>query len=127
VSEISRGRGVGVSVVAGGESPEKLVLDLLRELGAPVLRVGVRGGEGSGYVLVTLDCGARQAMEYWLELAGRAGRLGVPVFVEWTGSNDLEPEEHGAYVGKALARMGVFLRTREPIDVVAALNEAWGC
>jgi len=113
--------------VVGGESLRELILDLLRELGAPVLSVEVRGGEGSGYVLVTLDCSARQAVEYWLEVAEHARRLGVPVFVKWTGRSDLKPEELGAYVGRALARMGVFLRTREPFDAVAALKEAWGC
>ncbi|WP_460024560.1 hypothetical protein [Infirmifilum sp. SLHALR2] len=41
--------------MVGGESLRELILDLLRGLGAPVLSVEVRGGEGSGYVLVTLD------------------------------------------------------------------------
>ena len=41
----------------------------------------------------------------------------------WTGKNDVKPEEMGRYIGKALAKMGVFLSTLEPIDSVRLLRE----
>jgi len=111
------------------ESLREAISDVLQKLGAPLLHVEIRNDEEVGlYAMVILDCNAKEAMEYWLEIAGQVKMLDteVPVFVTWTGYNDLKPEEHGAYVGKALARMGVFLKTREPINVVAALKEAWG-
>ncbi|UNQ73522.1 hypothetical protein [Infirmifilum sp. NZ] len=109
------------------ESLREAISDVLQKLGAPLLHVEIRDSEELGlYAMVILDCNAREAMQYWLKIAEQVKMLGIPVFVTWTGYNDLKPEEHGAYVGKALALMGVFLKTREPIDVVAALKEAWG-
>ena len=108
-------------------SLKEFVLDSLRELGAPVLDVEVRYGEGIGlYTLAILDCGARQALEYWLKVVDRVKDHGIPIFIAWTGSVDVTPEEMGAYIGKALARMNVFLVTREPLDIVKILREEWG-
>ncbi len=106
---------------------KELVLDSLRELGIPVLDVEVRYGEGIGlYTLAILDCGARQALEYWLRIVDRVRDRGIPVFVVWTGSVDVTPEEMGAYIGRVLAKMNVFLATREPLDIVKILREEWG-
>ena len=108
-------------------SLKEFVLDSLRELGAPVLDVEVRYGEGIGlYTLAILDCDARQALEYWLKVVDRVKDHGIPIFIAWTGSVDVTPEEMGAYIGKALARMNVFLATREPLDIVKILREEWG-
>jgi len=105
-------------------SLKELVLNSLRELGAPVLDVEVRYGEGIGlYTLAILDCGARQALEYWLKIMDKVRDRGIPVFVVWTGNVDVTPEEMGAYIGKVLARMNVFLATREPLDIVKILRE----
>lgn len=108
-------------------SLKELVLNSLRELGAPVLNVEVRYGEGIGlYTLAILDCSARQALEYWLKIVDRVRDRDIPVFVVWTGSVDVTPEEMGAYIGTVLAKMNVFLATREPLDIVKILREEWG-
>jgi len=51
---------------------------------------------------------------------------GVPVFVVWTGGTDVTPEELGAYMGRILAKMNVFLATEKPVDVVRIIKEEWG-
>ena len=51
---------------------------------------------------------------------------GIPIFVMWTGNANVTPKEMDAYVGGILAKMNVFLATREPIDVVKILREEWG-
>jgi len=108
-------------------SLKELVLNSLRELGAPVLDVEIHYSEGIGlYMLAILDCNASQALKYWLMFVDRARSHGVPVFVTWTGSIDVMPEEMGAYIGRALARMNVFPATREPLDIVKILREEWG-
>ena len=108
-------------------SLRELMLSSLRELGAPVLGVETRYSEGIGlYVLAILDCDARQALDYWLEIVDRVRGYGTPVFVRWTGRVDVGPEEMGVYIGRVLAKMSVFLATREPIDVVKVLREEWG-
>jgi len=89
------------------------MLSSLKELGAPVLDVEIRYSEGVGlYVLDIPNCDARQALDYWLEIADRVRGYGTPVFVRWTGRVDVEPEEMGIYIGRVLAKMGVFLATK---------------
>ena len=108
-------------------SLRELMLSSLKELGAPVLDVEIRYSEGIGlYALAILDCDARQALDYWLEIVDRVRGYGIPVFARWTGRVDVEPEEMGVYIGRVLAKMSVFLATREPIDVVKVLREEWG-
>ena len=112
---------------SAGISLKELIFSSLKELGVPVLYVDIRFGEGVGlYALAVLDCDARRALEYWLEVVDRIREHGVPLFVMWTGSVDVAPEEMGAYIGRVLARMNVFLATRRPIDVVRILREEWG-
>ena len=108
-------------------SLRELVSKSLRELGALVLYVEVRYGKGIGpYMIAILDCDARQALEYWLKIVDRMRDHGIPIFVIWTGNANVTPEEMGAYVGRILTKMNVFLATREPIDVVKILREEWG-
>jgi len=38
----------------------------------------------------------------------------------------LPPEVLGSIVGKLLARANIFLKTKEPIDAVKLIREAWG-
>ena len=108
-------------------SLRELMLSSLRELGAPVLGVEIRYSEGIGlYALAILDCDARQALDYWLEIVDRVWGYGTPVFVRWTGRVDVGSEEMGVYIGRVLAKMSVFLATREPVDMVKVLREEWG-
>jgi len=51
---------------------------------------------------------------------------GIPIFVVWTGSTDVTPEGMGAYIGRILAKMNVFLATEKPVDVVRIIKEEWG-
>jgi len=84
-----------------------LIFSELMKLGAPVVDVEIRHSETVNlYVLVKHNCDARQVLEYWLKLAERVRKYGVPVFVEWTGNTDITPEELGKYVGKILAKNG---------------------
>ena len=99
----------------------------LKDLGALVLNLEIRYNSKLGlYALAFLDCNARQALEYWLKIIDRVQGLKVPVFVTWTGKVDLTPEEMGIYVGKALARMNVFLETKKRFDIIQVLNKEWG-
>jgi len=108
-------------------SLKEIVMDSIRELGVPILDVEVRYGEGMGlYALATLNCDARQALEYWLKIVDNVREHDMPIFVTWTGNTDLTPEEMGTYIGKVLARMNVFLATEKPIDIVKILEEEWG-
>jgi len=108
-------------------SLRKIVMDSLRELGAPVLGVEIRRSEGVGlYALVTLDCGARRALEYWLKVVDSIREYGIPIFIAWTGSTDVTPEELGVYMGRILAKMDVFLAAEKPVDVVGIIKEEWG-
>lgn len=108
-------------------SLKEIVMNSLRELGAPVLDVEIRYGEGIGlYALAMLDCDARRALEYWLKIVDSVREYNMPVFVTWTGNTDVTPEEMGTYIGKALARMNVFLATEKPLDIVKIIEEEWG-
>jgi len=108
-------------------SLREAVIGSLRRLSAPVLDAEIRYGEGVGlYALVTLDCGARRALEYWLKVVDSVRGYSIPVFVVWTGGTDVTPEELGAYMGRILAKMNVFLAAEKPIDVVRIIKEEWG-
>jgi len=99
----------------------------LRKLGAPIMGMEPRYSEGIGlYALVTLDCDARRALEYWLRIADEAREYGIPVFIRWMGSIDVTPEEMGIYIADVLAKMNVFLATEEPVDMVRIIEEEWG-
>jgi len=108
-------------------SMREAVVDSLRKLDAPVLDVEIRRGECVGlYALVTFNCGARRALEYWLRVVDSVRKYGIPMFVAWTGGTDVTPEELDAYMGRILAKMNVFLATEKPIDVVRIVEEVWG-
>jgi len=105
-------------------SLKEIVMNSLRGLGVPILDVEIRYGEGIGlYALATLNCDARQALEYWLKIVDNVREYNIPVFITWTGSTDVTPEEMGIYIGKALAKMNIFLATEKPIDVVRIIEE----
>ncbi|ADM27577.1 hypothetical protein Igag_0748 [Ignisphaera aggregans DSM 17230] len=108
-------------------SLKEIVMNSLRGLGAPILDVEIRYGEGIGlYALATLSCDARQALEYWLKIVDNVRGYNIPVFITWTGSTDVMPEEMGIYIGRALAKMNIFLATEKPIDIVKIIEEEWG-
>lgn len=103
-----------------------IVKDALKRLGVPVISVEMRHSESLGlYALALLDCDMGEALRRWPEIADVARELGVPIFVAWTRGGEMPPEEAGAYVGRALAKMGVFLQTEGPVDVLEALREEW--
>jgi len=110
-----------------GSSLRDQILSFLKGLGVPAIDVDIRRDEYLGqYIIAVLDCDARQALEYWVRVAGELRGQHPPIFVKWTGNTDVTPEEMGAYAGKALAKMNVFLITKEPIDISETLKEEWG-
>ncbi len=113
-----------LSVSRRGKMKEE-VCNILAELGVPVIDVKVEWDEHLGeYIVVIVNSDARQALESWLRIIESLGkRLHRPIFVMWTGNMNVSPEELGAYIGKALARMGIFLSTTEPIDAAKLLEE----
>ncbi len=119
------------SAVNGVEEPPRdslveRVLDVLGRIEAPASNIELRHAKGVGaYVLITFSCSARKAMEYWLRII-EIGGLSLPVFVKWEGETDAAPEELGSYIGRILAKMGLFLETEEPVDAVKAVREEWG-
>ncbi len=136
VSSLGRGEDYVPSLDEAGSTMEarksveislkELVQTSLKKLGVPMLSVEIRYDEHLGlYALAILDCDARQALEYWLRIVDTVKSYGIPVFVAWTGRNDVSPEEMGSYIGRALAKMSVFLSTREPLDVAKILEEEW--
>ena len=106
---------------------EEIILNYLKEIDVPVLDVVIRYSEGIGlYALIILDCDARQALEYWLKIADNMRDYNIPVFVVWRGNTDVTPDEMGDYIGRILAKMNVFLVTREHLDIVKILRNVWG-
>jgi len=100
------------------------VNSMLKSLGVPVISVEVRENPHLGvYVMLKVNADARQALELWLRLLDVPWSIKIPLFVEWTGRTDVSPEELGRYLGRALAKMGVFPSTVKPIDVVKMLRE----
>ena len=96
---------------------------VLEGLGVPVVGVEVRESPYLGaYVMLRVGADARRALELWLWLLDVL-QVKVPLFVEWTGRTDVGPEELGRYLGRALAKMGVFPSTAEPMDAVDMLGE----
>ena len=59
-----------------------------------------------------------EALRHWPDIADVARGLKIPIFITWTRGGEVPPEEAGAYVGRALAKMGVFLQTEGPVDVL---------
>lgn len=106
----------------------ELIENSLKELGAPLLKpieINYANKIGS-YAIAILQCSARQSLEYWMKILDKVQRYGIPIFVEWTGDTDVTPEEMGYYLGKVLAKMNVFLATKEPLDIIRILREEWG-
>ena len=103
------------------------ILSLLKDkLGAEVLSVNVKElADRPPYIEVVVQAGARRAMELWLSTLEDLRHLELPIFFTWTGETDLPPEELGALLAKALAKMGLHLATEEPIDAVKVLREEW--
>ena len=103
-----------------------IVKDALRNLGTPVISVEMRHNESLGlYAVALLDCDMGEALRHWPDIADVARGLKIPIFITWTRSGEVPPEEAGAYVGRALAKMGVFLQTEGLVDVLEALREEW--
>jgi len=99
----------------------------LRRLGIPIVDFKVERESRLGtYLILRIDGGARQALEHWLRILDTLEGLDLPIFVTWTGETDVSPEEMGRYVGRALAKMKLFLITEEPVDAVEVLREEWG-
>jgi len=97
---------------------------VLKGLGVPVISVEVRENPYLGvYATLKVNADARQALELWLRLLDIPWSIKIPLFVEWTGRTDVSPEELGRYLGRALAKMGVFPSTVEPMDAVKMLRE----
>lgn len=104
-----------------------IMMNSLRKLGAPILDVEIHYGEGVGpYALATLDCNSRQALEYWLKIVDEVCEHDIPIFITWTGSIDVTPEEMGTYIADVLAKMNIFLATEKPINIVRIIEEEWG-
>jgi len=59
------------------------------------------------YVIITLNCKASEALDMWSSIAPIAREIGVKLFVMWTGSCDMPPEEIGSRIGNILAKMDV--------------------
>ena len=105
----------------------ELITDFLKKLEVPVLNVEIHYSKSIGlYTLAILDCDARRALEYWLNIADKVREYDIPIFVRWIGDTNVAPEEMGAYIGKVLARINIFLATKEPLDIVKILKEEWG-
>lgn len=103
------------------------LVGILKEHGVPVVSIEVKWNPHLGaYIMMIVDADARQALDLWLRLLDRPLRLEAPLFVMWTGRIDVSPEEMGGFVGKALAKMGLFPSTVEPIDAVRMLRDEWG-
>ena len=100
------------------------VVNTLKNAGIPVINAEFSVDETIGeYVIVTLDCGKREALRLWPDIAGL---LGVPVFVMWSRDDYVPPEEAGKYVGSALAKMDIpIITSKEPVDVVSELNDEY--
>ena len=60
-----------------------------------------------------------KVLEEWIRLIDvlKAQGINIQVYPRIMGEISTVPEEFGRLVGKGLAKMGVFLRTKEPIDV----------
>jgi len=100
------------------------LISMLKSLGVPVISVEVRENPHLGiYVTLKVNADARRALELWLRLLEVPWSIKIPLFVEWTGRTDVSPEELGRYLGRALAKMGVFPSTVEPIDAVKMVRE----
>lgn len=115
---------MNASVSREGKREEE-VCNILAELGIPVIDIKVEWNEHLGeYIVVIAISDARQALESRLKIVeSLRKRLHRPIFVMWTGDMNVSPEGLGAYLGKALARMGIFLSTTESIDTVKLLRE----
>ena len=69
-----------------------------------------------------------KVLEEWIRLIDvlKAQGIEIQVYPKIMGEINTVPEEFGRLVGKGLAKMGVFLRTKEPIDVMKMLQEERG-
>jgi len=110
---------------AGREARD--LMRILRRLNIPIVDFKIEWESRLGaYLMLRIDGGARQALEHWLRILDTLKGLNLPIFVTWTGEVDVSPEEMGRYVGRALAKMKLFLVTEEPVDAVEMLGEEWG-
>ena len=80
------------------------------------------------YVEVTVDSTAKRALRLWVKLIDGLKAIGYnfPVFVRWSRETDVEPEEFGYFVGVALAKMGIKLRSEKCIDGVELVRKIRG-
>jgi len=114
------------------EEPERGILDGVFELVTKIFNTVVSSIDfkhdefyNIDYIEVTLETDAKKAMEIWLKLIDILEKLdyNVKIFVKWNGKLDLDPEELGYYMGKALAKMNLKLKTEKSIDAVRLINE----
>ena len=105
----------------------ELLYEYLKELGAPLAKpIEIRYVDEIGpYVTITLHCNASLALKYWIEILDKLQGYNIPIFIRWTGNVDVPPEVMGAYIGKALAKMNIFLATEKQFDIARILREEW--
>jgi len=98
----------------------------LHRLGIAPLLIEIKYADGLGlYAMVWLPHNAHHALESWMEILNRIQHIEFPIFVRWTGDTDVSPEILGTYIGKALAKMDVFLATEKKFDIVEILHNEW--
>ncbi len=113
-----------LDITKPSRSLKELIEDSLKKLGAPLLKTETGYADKIGlYITVTLQCSARQALELWIKILDNVQEYGIPIFVEWTGELDVAPDEMGQYIGKAFAKMGLFLVTEKPLDIAKIIEE----
>jgi len=74
-------------------------------------------------IRVLVSDNASNAVKIWLQVLDGVKHLGVPIFFEWLGENDLSPEELGMHVANALTKMELHPATEKPIDILKILKE----
>ena len=110
------------------ESLRTLIERSLKKLGTPLLEsIEINYADKIGlYAVAILQCNARQALDFWMKILDEMQEFEIPILVEWTGDTDITPEEMGQYIGKALAKMKIFLVTEKPLDIIKIIEEEWG-
>jgi len=104
--------------------------DIVRHLAtlvfSNVVKVGLEQDELYGYYLcLELEGDERTVLAQWLGLIDILVGYGinVPVFPVIHGTLNASPEEFGKMVGRALAKMGVFLKGKRVVNVAEILRE----
>ena len=97
---------------------------LKRHLGDKLIYCDLEYDKNYGsYVKVLVSDNASDTVKIWLQVLNDTKHLGIPIFFEWLGKNDLSPEELGMYVAIALIKMELHPVTEKPIDFLKILKE----